>query len=290
MRNLTVKRTKSFVGCLMKMKLYIEDPLFPETTINGVPCRKLGTLKNGEEKTFEIEEQAAKVYVVADSLSRGFCNDFYEIPDGAEDIFLSGQNKFNPATGNAFRFDNNDNPEAATNRKKGVRKGVVVLVIAFIVGIVFGIGSVIVEEFFEKVTPKDFSVDGLTVTLTEEFRRYDMTQKYDATYGSRDVSVFVLKEEFSPAEGLGDYTLEEYAALLMEVNGRSDATLKQENGLTYFTYDNLGNDTSTVYRYVTYVYKAGDTFWMVQFAVEIDLYEEYAEKIAVWASSVTFED
>jgi hypothetical protein len=105
MRNLTIKRTKSFVACLVKMKIYLEDPMASELVINNVPCRKLGELKNGEEKTFVIGENSAKVFVIADTLSRNYCNEYYQLPDGQDDIFLSGKNDFNPASGNAFRFD-----------------------------------------------------------------------------------------------------------------------------------------------------------------------------------------
>ena len=52
MRNLTIKRTKSFVASLVKMKIYIEDPTSDEIVINNVRCRKIGDLKNGEEKPF----------------------------------------------------------------------------------------------------------------------------------------------------------------------------------------------------------------------------------------------
>lgn len=81
MRTLTVKRKKKFTASLAKMKVYIEDPQANEITINDTPCRFLGTLKNGEEKSFEISESRAKVFVIADKLSKNFCNDFYEIPE-----------------------------------------------------------------------------------------------------------------------------------------------------------------------------------------------------------------
>ena len=76
MRNLTIKRQKSFVACLGKMKVYIEDPMANDLVIKGVYCRKLGDLKNGEEKTFQIGDNAAKVFVIADALSKDFCNEF----------------------------------------------------------------------------------------------------------------------------------------------------------------------------------------------------------------------
>lgn len=146
MRKLTIKRTKSFVACLAKMRIYIEDHTAAEITINDVPCRKLGDLKNGEEVTFEIGEQAAKVFAIADGLSKDYCNDFYELPEGQEDISLSGKNHFNLATGNAFRFDNNASEAAAANRKRGSRKGIVVLIISIIVGAL--IGFIVSARFF----------------------------------------------------------------------------------------------------------------------------------------------
>ena len=138
MRHLTIKRNQSFVGCLGVFKVYIEDAVFGDTTIDGVSCRKLGDLKNGEEKTFEIGEGAVKVYVIADQMSKNFCNEYYQLPEGQEDVSLSGQSKFNPAAGNAFRFDNNNSAEVLASRKKSTWKGIVVLVIAILVGYIGG--------------------------------------------------------------------------------------------------------------------------------------------------------
>lgn len=45
MRNLTVKREKSFVACLITMKVFAEDKEHGETVIDGTPCRRIGELK-----------------------------------------------------------------------------------------------------------------------------------------------------------------------------------------------------------------------------------------------------
>lgn len=118
MRTLEIKRTKSFVGCAGTMKVYIEDPEVNDLVINGTPCRKLGTLKNGEEKKFSVGEQEAKVFVIADKLTKNYCNEFYKLPAGSEDIALSGKNHFNPGAGNPFQFDGQTDPEVLANRKK----------------------------------------------------------------------------------------------------------------------------------------------------------------------------
>ena len=138
MRTLTIKRKKTFVACACKMQVYIESFDGTGTEINGVYCRKLGELKNGEEKSFQIGDDSAKVFVIADSISKNYCNDCYQLPEGTEDITLCGQNKFNLATGNAFVFENNHTPEAVENRKRNVRKGVVILVVLFVVSFIIG--------------------------------------------------------------------------------------------------------------------------------------------------------
>ena len=76
MRTLTITRNKTFVGCAGKLKVYIEDYQAPEMTILDTPCRQIGILKNGETQSFEITEEAVKVFVIADKISKGYCNEF----------------------------------------------------------------------------------------------------------------------------------------------------------------------------------------------------------------------
>lgn len=289
MRNLTIKRTKSFVGCLATLKVYIEDPTSNEITINKTACRKIGDLKNGEEKTFQIDEHAAKVFVIADKLSKNYCNEYYQLSDGQEDIFLSGKNKFNPASGNAFRFDNNESEEIITNRKTGTRKGLVVLILAAVVG--FVIAYFITSGLFSGKSPKakTFSSNGVTITLTNEFRKTS-AENYTVVYDSKNVAVFVLKEAFILADGFEDNTLEQYADLVKQANHLSSSETKTVDGLTGFEYDSTNPETNDTYRYFTYVYKTDDAFWTVQFVTPIKNVETYKSEITEWAKSVKFSD
>ncbi len=142
MRNLTILREKKFVASLMSVKVYIEDPVNGDLKINGVMCRKLGAIKNGQSQTFEIGNEAAKVYIIGDKLSKGFCNEFYQLEAGEEDISLSGRNHFNPMVGNPFYFNNNNNPEVLKNRQVNKNKGIAFMTVSFIVG--FALGFLIV--------------------------------------------------------------------------------------------------------------------------------------------------
>lgn len=286
MRNLTIKRAKSFVASLAKMKIYIEDPMSNEM-INNIHCRKIGDLKNGEEKTFQIEDQAAKIFVIADKLSQSYCNEYYQLPEGQDDIFLSGKNKFNPAAGNAFRFDNNESEGIAASRKKGTQKGLCVLIIAIVVGAVIGFS--ITSGLFSNIAPKEktFSSNGMTVTLTDEFRESN-AQPYTVVYDSKNVAVFALREAFTLAAGFEDYTLEQYADLVIQANKLGLAEVKTDEGLTYFTYSFTNPETKDVYQYYSYVYKTDDAFWLVQFATLDKNVEKYAPQITEWAKSVEF--
>lgn len=105
MRNLLIKRERAFAGCFGKMKVYLQDPDKPELTIKGCPCRKLGELKNGEEKTFEIPEESVWVFVIGDAATKDFCVDGKLIPSGSGEVHLKGKTVMDPEKGNPFRFD-----------------------------------------------------------------------------------------------------------------------------------------------------------------------------------------
>ena len=288
MRNLTIKREKSFVGSLAKMKVYIEDPTSNEICINDISCRKIGDLKNGEEKTFQIDEQEAKIYVIADKLSKNYCNEFYQLSAGQEDVFLSGKNKFNLANGNAFRFDNNESEENIANRKRGTRKGLLILIVAAIVGAV--VGYSITSNLFSNKTPdpKDFSSNGMTITLTDEFVKTDV-ENYTVAYDSKNVAVFALKEAFTLAEGFQDYTLEQYGNLVLQNNNLSSSKMQNLEGLTEFEYEFTNPDTKDTYKYFSFVYKSNDAFWLVQFATLTENVDECSSKIIEWAKTISFE-
>lgn len=287
MRNLTIKRQKSFVGCLAKLKIYIEDNTSNEMFINNTPCRKIGEIKNGEEKTFQIGEQEAKVFVIADKISSSFCNEYYQLSEGQDDIFLSGKNKFNPASGNAFRFDNNDSEEIAAYRKRSNRKGTIVCITAVVVGAV--VGFLVTSWLFSDKAPKEktFSYDEMAITLTDEFKEAEI-ERFTVGYESKKVAVFALKEEFALAEGFGDYTLEQYANLVIQANSVGSAEVKTGDGLIHFEYDYTSPETKEVFRYFAYVYKADDAFWLIQFATLDENVDKYAEQITEWAKSVEF--
>ena len=293
MRNLTITRQKSFVASLVKLKVYIEDPVSGELTINNVRCRKLGTLKNGETKTFVIDNWAAKVFVISDKLSRNYSNDYFQLPEGPMDICLTGKNDFNPASGNAFRFDNNQSAEAVTHRKKGMVVGLIVLAAAIVIGGVVGfVGGFLgaMTDLNQPAEPKTFTCQNLQLTLTEEFISTPQAN-FTFAYGTEEVVVLGTKEDFATYPVLKDYTISQYADLFYSSVGTTTATSpRTDDGLTCFTYEATNSETQVTYHYVVYMYRTDDAFWSIQFATETDVAQDYTQQISQWAHSVTFTD
>lgn len=289
MRKLTIKRKKSFVASLAKLKVYIEDPA-GELDITGIKCRLLGTLANGEEKSFYIEENAAKVFVIADKMSRDYCYDCRNLPDDNEDIYLTGKNAFNPATGNAFRFEGGTDEEVAKRHKESKKGGLIVLITAIVIGLTAGwiIGSGVTYSK-KKATPKDFSYEEMTITLTALFKEEEVEGR--TVFTSNDVAVFVLRENFVAGDiDLSGYTVRGYAELARENNPvMAGATYEETDGVPNMVYTYAGDDGKT-YVYFTTFYKSSNAFWIVQYFVNESGYESRKPKFIEWAKTVHFAD
>ncbi|MBP3333556.1 MAG: hypothetical protein J6M35_05865 [Clostridia bacterium] len=285
MRNLTVKREKRYVGCLAKVHLYVEDPTSNDIVINQVKCRKLGELKNGEEKTFAIEDHELRVFAIIDKLSKGYCNDFYKIPAGYEDVSLQGRCAFNSFSGYAFMFDGVTDEEALQNRKKNKKKGAIIGVIAIIVGFLIGFGSVYYSD--SAPSPQTFSSNGVKITLTDDFIKVPAGD-FTICYSSDDLAVVFLEERFDVYEGLEDYTLKEYGERVIEINHDPSTQLNEENGLMYFKYKATNPDSGNEYSYIAFVYETSEAFWLVQFGVLTEDVDDYYQDIFNYAKSIKF--
>lgn len=284
MRYLTIQRNKSFVACLMKVKVYIEDPNSTEIKIQGVSCRKIGELKNGEQQNFMIGDEKLRIYVIADKLSKNYCCDFYEVPEGTENIFLSGACKYNPLSGNAFRFDGIPTEEMKYRRKHGIKKGIAVFAIALVIGIIIGLATTLIP-LFVKPDSKEFTKSGVSITLNEDFAE-ESIEGFDVTYSSNSMAVFMQESEFDGDEEFATMTVDEYCDAVIKANGKN-SEIFHKDGLTYYEFSYI-SDQSINYRYVCFVYKTEDSFWFVQFAVEETNYTLYEDDIFTYAKSVKF--
>ena len=290
MRNLVIKREKSFVGFLGKYKVYMVDPNSNDLKINKESCRKLGTLKNGQEVVFQIPNEEVKIYIIADKFTKSFCNEFVVIPAGETDAYLLGKCKYNPYMGNPFRLEGQVSEETLANRKRGKKKALKNLLIWALIGFVFGFCLGYFGDNSDE--PETFTANEMQITLTQEFVEVPY-EDLTAMFSNDEVSIFVAEELKPIADGYEDITLEEYGNLLIDVqeeNGYVCSDLKNENGLYYFEYQVTQEDGTTGY-FKEYVYESEEAFWGVSFVcVSEDDYVANYNLFPEWAKSVTFNE
>ncbi|MBQ8275033.1 MAG: hypothetical protein IJZ02_00225 [Clostridia bacterium] len=292
MRTLTVTREKHFAGCLGTIKFYVEDANAPDIHIDGLPCRLLGKLKNGETASWAIGCGALRIFALADRASQSYCRDQYAIPAGEEDLTLCGRCHFNPANGNAFLFAGNTDKTALELRKKGSRRGWLVLLAAILVGFLLGI--FVISPLLRGITPDSakpmtFSAAGLQITLTEEFAPDPTMEGFTVCYLSPRVAVFALQEPFSLAEGFGELTAAEYGELVREALPHDTETAStEEDGLLYLTYE--ADVEGDRFFYFNTLHKTGNAFWQVCFAMPVQFADALRDEVVSWAKSIRFVD
>jgi hypothetical protein len=134
---------------------------------------------------------------------------------------------------------------------------------------------------------KTFTRDGLTITLTDEFTEKDDLDGQTVYFEALRYIATALKEEFSMFEEFGidagNMSIDEYAELVVEVNGFNTSVVKKD-GLTTFKYEaSVGGQDFT---YFATVHKSADAFWLVQFFCETKNYASFESKFIEWAKSV----
>lgn len=278
MRNLTITRRKSLVGSIMKDQVYIRDELANEITIDGVPCRKIGDLKNGETKTFQIGEGEQQIFLIADKVSKDYCNATVTIPEGQEDVALAGAHKFVFGS-NPFCFDGiQQTAEQQAKQKKNNRKGTVIMIAAVAIGI--AVGLFLPGGFWDTPSPKTFTKEDFQITLTDAFEATN-EEGFFSAYSSKTAIVLAVREA---KEIFGDITLNEYGTLVLEGNDKTDLQLHQEDGFIWFEYTE-GSDTQKSYYFVA-CYQSEGAFWIVNFVTPASNRAKYQDTFMDWAKTV----
>ena len=101
MRRVWIEWQESAVGGFGKLQVYAQDLENGEVSLGGILCRQLGEVKYGQQKRFSIEEEETKVFVIAGKVKHNASYEFVRIPEGREDVFLTGSKR-----GSSFRFEN----------------------------------------------------------------------------------------------------------------------------------------------------------------------------------------
>ena len=276
MRNLTIKRHKSFVGCAVADQVYIRDDIAGTITIDGVPCRKLGSVKNGKEATFQISDEEQKIFMIADQVSKDYCNASMEIPAGTQDVTLAGKHEFVLGS-NPFRFDGQ---ELSDQQKKNKKKGIVIWISSIVVGLAVGL---MISNLFFNNEPKEktFTKEDYSITLTDDFKQLDEEGEF-VSFDNKYAYVWVMREDKKLFEE-EDLTLEDYAELIVEYNAE-DAELAKKDGMYCFAFtEKVDGET---YYYFAVCSESEEAFWVTWFGTPKENESTYADKFIQWGKSI----
>ena len=282
MRNLTIVNEKTLLGRFSADTVYIEDRE-SDCLIGGVPCRKLGTVKSGEESTFLIGEGEARIFVLSGKLvSKRLC-DFCRIPAGQEDVTLRGKRVLTAGDG-GFRFDVSADEELVAVRKARMLKGLAVRIVSFVLA--FVVGYIVFETAFDN--SKSFSSKEITIALTEDFEQAFRADPFELYLASRDMVVSAERISIALNPELALIDLHGFASLIKEQNtfGDSEIEWKEEDGLLYA--EASISAVGTEYQSYVFLYKYQKTFWVVQFHAHFSIADESRAQIFEWAKDISF--
>lgn len=301
MRNLTIINNTTHVPSLSKTKIYVEDHAMPDTVINGIPCRKLGVVKNGESATFKIAEKPAIVFAVTSRGLKNYYSECYEINGEYGDVVLSGKRHFSPFKASPFVFEGGGSEEVNENRKKAFKKlmmgvliGISALVMfstifsAYVVNTSINQSSNSAIEWKEDAPAKEFTIEEMSILLTENFEPVKH-KNYKVVYKSEKAEVFVSEESYSQFPKFKDISLEEYLKLVMENNKLEDLKINNEDGLCYFVAETKNSNSGEADVHYLFAFKTEESVWLLQFAVGKVDHDSLKDDIFAWAKSIKFE-
>ncbi len=139
-----------------------------------------------------------------------------------------------------------------------------------------------------KANPKDFHVNGLSITLTSDFTESKMNEFTVYIKGS-SVS-FTANEETSDSlirNGYNISTLEDYCAAVINKNGQRSSDMNKRGDYYYFV--NEAENGGTSYTYINCMLKGSASFWICKFVVRSDDYKKYRDDIFAWADTIKVE-
>lgn len=173
--------------------------------------------------------------------------------------------------------------DAKAEGKFAVKKGLVVMLIALLIGALMGFGGTSIVLGARNNKEKNFTASEFQITLTEAFSEKLMANVTMA-YSSRNMSVTFRKGAFTSSNK--DFSAEQYARSVMLASGIV-SEVKADGDLTYFA----ANGTSAGGRNMTsfiYVFKTEKCFWVVEFGVRHNQAGRYEKTTRKYAESIVF--
>ena len=145
------------------------------------------------------------------------------------------------------------------------------------------------DDFYPSKTPKEFSNDYLTITLTEDYEQKE-TVDYVFNYSSEYSLCFGMSEtkEAIASAGYTVSSIDDYAAGAMQSAGITAEITPYNDTTRTFTWEKEINEIQ--YCYKAYVTETDTSYWMFQFAAQKDVYDILNTEYDTYYNSVVFKN
>ena len=172
---------------------------------------------------------------------------------------------------------------APSEGRTAVKKGLLVMMIAVVIGAILGFGGTSIVLGARDNREKVFTASDFQITLTEGFSE-KLISGVTKAYSSRGVSITFRKAGFNSSNE--DFTAEQYARSIMLVSGIV-GTVRSDGELTYFAAEGTSADGRRITGFA-YTFKTDECFWVVEFNVRRSQISRYEKAIKKYAESIVF--
>jgi len=130
-------------------------------------------------------------------------------------------------------------------------------------------------------TPYEFTYEGLTLTLTTDFKMKNPPDAFTGYYESEKVIVMTLFESLDQLAGAGYDNVKTLVEYTKVVAGEFEVKSDEESEMMYFTFERSADMKD--YYYLAATKKTDDGFWLIQYACRAKDKELFADMFLEWA-------
>ena len=290
MRRVTIKRQVALAGAFQEVTVYAENADRGTEEIGGVICKKACTLKNGQNRCFDIGNDAVRVFAITTTSSNEKIITEYTVDPGSSPLLIQGKCKLNDAESAEFSFSSCSVPSSISSGGSRGSKGLMILVAILISCVLLPLPYLyrLLSYSISMSNPLDFKAGEMTITLTEGFSENYQPVLYKE-FHANDCWLGVERQGYDVFPELRDISANEYCAMIKENSGKTASTVLTKDGLTYFVFDYYSPEADETFVYYLFAYKSSSAAWFIQFSASEDDVNKLEDDFFEWAGSVRFD-
>ena len=176
---------------------------------------------------------------------------------------------------------------APKKRRKGIIALIVIAAVIHLAAIVVALIILGPRMSFLIRIPKTFTKDGMSITLTNEFKE-ETQEPFTAVYVANRRGAVVFTSNVK-VKGKVEVTLRQVCEYIMVDNGVPSDYIRKDGDRYYFEYDYKNPDDGIEYHYKSYVLQENEkSFWLVTFCTTKGAEAMNSKDFDKWVDTIKF--